>query len=232
MEGSMAMGVDEKFAGERRISRQREAGEVTRRETRRRLLVAAGLEFAERGYAAATVTRIAERAGVSLQSLYSAWGSKRALLRAVMETAVTGEPESDGQLRAGEPPAPLRAELRDDDVGDPRELIGRLAHLYRRLAERSAIGWRTYKDAAAVDPEIAADWRQLMDIRRANVTAVAGRIPREFLRDGLTAEAAGDTVWAIASPDTQEMLVRHAGYSYDAYEEWVRRTLCAALLRN
>src|SRR5262245_38725936 len=53
-------------AGDARpISRQREAGEVTRRETRRRLLVAAGLEFAERGYVAATVNRIAERAGVS-----------------------------------------------------------------------------------------------------------------------------------------------------------------------
>jgi hypothetical protein len=28
------------------------------------------------------------------------------------------------------------------------------------------------------------------------------------------------------------MLVRQAGYSHDAYEEWVRRTLSAALLRS
>jgi len=149
-----------------------------------------------------------------------------------METAVTGESEPSDPLRAGVPPAQLRAELRDDDTGDPRVYIGRLAHLFRRLAERSAIGWRTYRDAAAVDPEIAADWRQLMEIRRANVTAVAGRIPREYLRDGLTPEASGDTIWAIASPDTHEMLVREAGYTYDAYEDWVRRTVCAALLRD
>ena len=40
----------------RRVTRQREAGEATRRETRRLLLAAAGAEFAERGYAAATPT--------------------------------------------------------------------------------------------------------------------------------------------------------------------------------
>ena len=62
----------------RRVSRQREAGEVTRRETRRKLLVAAAEVFAESGYAAATVAKIADRADVSVQSLYSAWGSKRA----------------------------------------------------------------------------------------------------------------------------------------------------------
>ena len=75
----------------RRVSRQREAGEATRRETRRRLLAAAKAEFAERGYAAATVIRIAERADMSVQTLYSNWGNKRNLLRAVMESSVTGD---------------------------------------------------------------------------------------------------------------------------------------------
>ena len=49
-----------------------------------RLLRAAEEEFTERGYAAATVARIAARAGVTVQTLYLAWGSKRALLRAYM----------------------------------------------------------------------------------------------------------------------------------------------------
>ena len=75
----------------RRVSRQREAGEATRRETRRRLLAAAKAEFAERGYAAATVIRIAERADMSVQTLFSNWGNKRNLLRGVMESAVTGD---------------------------------------------------------------------------------------------------------------------------------------------
>ena len=87
----------------RRVSRQKEAGEVTRRETRRRLLAAAKTEFAERGYTAATVIRIAERADVSVQTLYSNWGNKRNLLRAVMESSVTGD--DDLPLVPGQPPA-------------------------------------------------------------------------------------------------------------------------------
>src|SRR5258707_10699024 len=77
--------ADTGHTGTGRVSRQREAGEVTRRETRRRLLAAARAEFSERGYAAATVARIASRAGVSVQSLYNDWGNKRNLLHAVME---------------------------------------------------------------------------------------------------------------------------------------------------
>src|SRR5260370_31744172 len=101
----------------RRVSRQREAGEATRRETRRRLLVAARAEFAERGYAAATVIRIAERADVSVQSLYSNWGNKRNLLRAVMESAVTGD--DDLPLVAGHPPAIFVPALDPDVAKDP-----------------------------------------------------------------------------------------------------------------
>ena len=90
----------------RRVSRQKEAGEATRRETRRRLLAAAKAEFAERGYAAATVIRIAERADVSVQTLYSNWGNKRNLLRAVMVSSVTGD--EDRPLVAGAAPAGVR----------------------------------------------------------------------------------------------------------------------------
>src|ERR1700738_2979442 len=81
-------------AGTRPVSRQREAGEVTRRETRRSLLTAAAAEFAERGYGAASVSRIAGRAGVSVQSLYNDWGNKRNLLEAVLQTALTGDDEA------------------------------------------------------------------------------------------------------------------------------------------
>src|ERR1700712_2386182 len=73
----------------RRPTRQSEAGEVIRQQTRRRVLGAAAAEFAERGFTGATVARIAGRADVAVPTLYSAWGSKRALLRAVMAIAVT-----------------------------------------------------------------------------------------------------------------------------------------------
>ena len=213
---------------QRRVSRQREAGEATRRETRRRLLAAAKAEFAERGYAAATVIRIAERADVSVQTLYSNWGNKRNLLRAVMESSVTGD--EDVPLVAGQPPAVITAALEPEDIADPRRLLAHLSRQYRHLAERSAVGWQTYRDGAAVDPDIAADWQQLSDLRRGAFQALFAQVPAGALRPGLDNAAAADTAWAIASPDMHDLLVRRAGYSYDQLEGWVRTTLSAALL--
>jgi len=211
----------------RRVSRQREAGEVTRRETRRRLLAAARAEFAERGYSAATVARISERAGVSVQTLYNDWGNKRNLLQAVMETAVTGDDETP--MQAGQPPAILTASLDPGDAKDPRRFLAHLSHQYRLLAERAAVGWQTYRDAAGTDPDIAADWRRLCEMRRQAFHVMMTRVPAGALRPGLTPAAAADTAWAIASPETHHQLVRQAGYGYDQLEDWVRGTLSAAL---
>jgi AcrR family transcriptional regulator len=215
----------------RRVSRQRKAGEATRRETRRRLLAAARAEFAERGYAASTVIRIAERADVSVQTLYSNWGNKRSLLRAVMESAVTDDDDVPLEA-AGQPLRILTATLDPGDAKDPRRLLAHLAHQYRLLAQRSAVAWQTYRDAAAIDPDIAGDWQQLSDARRTGFHAMFTRLPAEALRPGLTHAAAADTAWVIASPDTHDLLVRRAGYSYDQLEEWVATTLTAALLRD
>jgi AcrR family transcriptional regulator len=212
----------------RRVSRQREAGEATRRETRRRLLAAAKAEFAEHGYAAATVIRIAERADMSVQTLYSNWGNKRNLLRAVMESSVTGD--EDVALVPGQPPAVITATLDPADAADPVLVVAHLSHQYRLLAERSAIGWQTYRDGAGIDPDIAADWQQLSNLRRRAFHAFFAEVPAEALRPGLTNAAAADTAWVIASPDTHDLLVRQAGYSYDQLERWVRDTLGAALL--
>ena len=219
----------EAAAQPRRVSRQREAGEATRRETRRRLLAAARAEFAERGYAAATVALIAARADVSAQTLYSNWGSKRNLLRAMLATALTGEddaPPDDAEL----PVVMLTAILDPADLTDPRSLLAHLARQYRLLTERAAAAWQTYRDAAATDPDIAADWLRLNQLRRQGFRALLDRFPDGLLRAGLTREEAADTAWVIASPDTHDQLVRQAGYSYDQLEEWIRTVLGAALL--
>jgi hypothetical protein len=115
-------------------------------------------------------------------------------------------------------------------IADPVLVLAHLSRQYRFLAERSAVGWQTYRDGAGVDPDIAADWRQLSDLRRRAFHAFFARLPAEALRPGLTNALAADTAWVIASPDTHDLLVCQAGYSYDELEEWVRDTLGAALL--
>jgi AcrR family transcriptional regulator len=59
--------------------------------TRRAVLAAARDLFTSRGYTATTVGRIAQRAGVNVDTLYAAVGRTPALLREVVETAISGQ---------------------------------------------------------------------------------------------------------------------------------------------
>jgi AcrR family transcriptional regulator len=214
----------------RRTSRQKEAGEVTRRETRRRLLVAAGEVFAESGYHAATVAKIAERADVSVQTLYHAWGSKRHLLRAMFEAAVTAQdhPGNSDEPGDGAALAVYLADFAPREAGT-EAAIAAIAARYRRQAERTAAAWKTYREAAAVDPEVAADWAQLNLLRRQVCRSLIARLPPDHRRVGLSADAAADLAWVIVSPDTYELLVNQGGYSLDEYETWLQAALLAAL---
>jgi AcrR family transcriptional regulator len=200
------------------VSRQREVGAASRQRTRRRLLEAAGAEFAQSGYLNATVSKIAGRAGVTVQTLYLAWGSKRALLRAFMESTLTTDAGGPGVLG-------------DRFAGrTPHEVIAQTAALVSEIATRSATGWKLYRDAAASDAEIADDWAEFQRRRRETFERIVDNIPVRALRAGLTRESARDTAWAIASPETHEVLVRHAGYSPEEFEQWVAATMAAALL--
>jgi len=212
----------------RRVSRQREAGEATRRATRRRLLLAARDEFAENGYHAATVARIANRADVAVQTLYHAWGSKRDLLRGVLELAITGD--EDIHLDREELPGALLAGTHPSARHNPDALLAHLVREFRILAERSAGIWKTYRDAAAVDPDIAVDWSALMELRRANFTTLFASVPKKAWRTGVSADQAVDTIWTIASPQTHELLVGVLGYSYDDFEAWIHDTTRRAVL--
>jgi AcrR family transcriptional regulator len=199
-------------------SRQKRVGDALRRETRNRLLDAAQVEFGAHGYAGTTVARLATSAGVSVQTLYLAWGSKRELLRGYMEHALAGQSAS---------PEDVAARFRGMP---PRELLEELANVVTEVAERAALGWRLYRDAAAVDPGIAEDWNELQLLRRRLFARILADVPATAFVHGLTREAAVDTAWTIASPDSYDLLVRRLGYDLDAFRSWMRHTLIRAVL--
>jgi AcrR family transcriptional regulator len=210
------------------ISRQKRAGQAVRERSRQRLVVAAGEVFAEQGYTGATVQAIAKRAGVSLQTLYAAWGSKRALLRAHLEFTMTGSATAVSEDRWG---AQVRAEVRADTDPDPVARLRALAAVFRSVAERVGPVWRLYRDAAAVDPEIAGDHAELERERRRTLAAALAGLDDECLRPGLTRDAAVDTLLVLAGPASYEALVEGRGYSLDEFEAWLAGCLVALLLR-
>lgn len=207
-------------------TRHQEAAAASRAETRRRLLRAAEAEFTERGYTGATVARIAARAGVTVQTLYLAWGSKRALLGAYVEAALAGDDETPYAQTLPD----MIAGVLDGTPDDAAAIIGQISLRYRQIAERAAVGWQLYRDGAVSDPEIAADWQALQDLRHHTFGALVAQLPTRSLRPGLTHSSATDTAWTIASPDTYDMLVRTRGYTLDQYQSWVTTSLTILLL--
>lgn len=200
-------------------SRQKRVGDALRTETRSRLLEAAAQEFEAQGYTGTTVTRLAAAAGVSVQTLYLAWGSKRALLRGYMERALAGDlasPEDARRRFTGLP---------------PRQRLTEIAALVTEIAERAATGWSLYRDAAAVDPEIAADWQELQMLRHRLIARILGDLPKDALAEGLSTRSAVDTAWAIASPDSYDLLVNRRGYTLPEFRQWMEQTLIRSLLR-
>lgn len=208
--------------------RRRAAGAASREETRRRLVAAADSLFREEGYPATTVAAIAKRAGVSLQTLYLAWGSKRALLRAAAAAAAVA---SQTPMGSDEWRSIIRAQLARDAGEDAAAgaYLAAVSRLFVRVADRTAIYWDMYRQAAASDPEIASDWAVIGRDRRRTMTEVAGNIPARGLRSDLSTDDVADTLWALASPDLYHLFRSEGDRDSLAFQTWLERTLRAAL---
>jgi len=115
-------------SADRRLEPRRKPRQVRAELTRERILTAAAHVFAESGYAAGTTNRIAERARISIGSLYQYFPNKDAILAELLVQHIdrgswTGADELD--LTAGTLEATVRALIRDAIVNhsdDPRLL--------------------------------------------------------------------------------------------------------------
>jgi AcrR family transcriptional regulator len=210
-----------------RYRRRREAGRASREDTRLRLVQAADELFREHGYVATTVAAIAARAGVSVQTVYLAWGSKRDLLRAAGRAAAIDSslPTSSEQWQAII--ATNVAAETGDDVRAPAYLAA-VARLFAGVAERTAPYREIHLQAEALDPEIVHDADAMQSERRTTMALVAQGIPVDGRRGDLTDDEIHDTLWALASPEMYDLLIG-AGHTRATFEQWLQRTLIAAL---
>ncbi|WP_433688650.1 TetR/AcrR family transcriptional regulator [Micromonospora carbonacea] len=115
-------------AADRRLQPRRTPRQVRAELTRQRILTAAAHVFAEHGYAAGTTNRIAERARVSIGSLYQYFPNKDAILAALLVQHIdrgvwTQADQLD--LSAGSLKAMVRAMVRDaiDNHDDDPQLL-------------------------------------------------------------------------------------------------------------
>lgn len=201
-------------------TRRRELAAASRRETRSTVIEAAGRLFTVHGYAATSVSAIATEAGVSAQTVYANFETKRGLLEALMRQRVSGE--------APAPPFPVPPG--ESDPADPLEFLRRLAAGGRRLFERTSPIWPVVREAAASDRLIAEWWAGEMERRLQIARGYVERLPPGTLKPHLTPELAADIFWTVASPETYEALVLRRRWTPEAFETWIAGAIADLLL--
>src|SRR5579862_889112 len=192
-------------------------------ETQRVIVEAASQLFLEHGYHATSIGRIASEAGVAVQTIYNAVGSKRDLLSRVLDFAAAGERS----------PSPVPQFMREqaESEPDPRRIIAQLVEFWRGALPRTAPVFRIIREAAASDPEIALLERDRAAQRLRNYRQAAQLLAdRDALRPGLTIAAAAAAIFALGHPETYRELVVDGDWDDDVWADWLQATLEAALL--
>jgi AcrR family transcriptional regulator len=200
-----------------RSDRRREQAE----QTRGRILDAAAELFTENGFAGTSVAAIAARGGVSAETIYQAFGNKPALLDAVVRRAARLGDRAPIPQQAG--PQAVAAEP------DQREQVRLFAADVVRRLERVGPLMAVVDAAAAGEPAIADLQRMLDRARRTGLAEFVDALSDRG-RLALDRDHAIDTVWALASPDLQQLLMRRRGWSRKAYVSWLAESLERLLL--
>lgn len=200
--------------------------EAQARATRLRILEAAKALFIEHGYPATSVEAIAAAADASLPTLYRLFSSKRALLKAVLETSFGGD---DRPIAFGDRPEVQAARSQSDAAS----LIVAFARVIRDFMERSSAIMHVLATAAPLDPEAA----QLMEeIKRQRITGqsriVAALASIGALDPELEFSEAIDMTYAVLSPEVHRILIVERGWTAEQYEQWIVRSLCMLLRRG
>jgi len=194
------------------------------RQTRRAVLAAAKDRFVDEGYAATTIAAVAADAGVSVETVYKAFGNKPGLVKAVFDVAIAGDDE----------PVPIVERdfvQRINAEPDPRRKLHIYGeHLTRSLPPTGPI-LLVVRAAAATDPGAADLWAELQAERLTGMTMFAQHLHEcGCLRDDITATEARDVLWTHNSVELWDLLVVQRGWSNRRYGRWIADQLSAALL--
>lgn len=207
--------MDDSKAPRRRYSLELRSARAL--ETRQRILATANELFTRAGIDKVTVDALAVAAGVSSPTIYSLFGSKAGILKALIEGAFFG----DGYRIATE---------RTRSTKDPIELLRITASISRTIfdTERREIG--LMRGASAFSPDLKKVEAEFEQIR----FELQEKRARLMVRTFPAAKAIGlakvrDIMWMYTGRDIYRMFVLERGWSSDEYEAWLAKALIMAL---
>ena len=198
--------------------RQRQAAE-----TRRRVVAAAGEVFSRNGYQAATFAQIADRAGVSIETVRS-HGPKSALMWAAVEVASFGVEGDIDVFQTGVGAALTK-------IHDPDALAVFLGETMLAINEPVAGVWTAVTGAAHGDAELRGHLRDRLAGMRSQIGQVLHWIAGQgWLRTDVPFDDLVETCCILTSVETYVRFVHLDGGTPDRYKAFVARTVRDTML--
>ncbi|MEZ0580862.1 TetR/AcrR family transcriptional regulator [Nocardioides sp. MH1] len=192
------------------------------RETQRAVLRAAHDLFVEQGYGRTTITQVAERAGVSPETIYATFRNKATLLHRTWDVTIGGD---DDEVVFHERPEVVAIRAEPDLA--KRFLMH--ARLSTATARRMTPFVRAVQGAAASEPR-AAEMAAEMERQRL---AGMGVMAAEAAATGqlkVSEEQCRDIIWSMTDGHLWHRLVVERGWSDERYADWLGRTWVAMLV--
>ena len=186
-------------------------------QTRRAIVAAASELFTAEGYGTTTVDAVANAAGVSRKTVFTAVGGKLDLLKTALDWAVAG----DDRPVALADRSVIRGLL---DETDPKRLITGWVHVLVDIDSRVGSLMRALEVAANVDAEA----QTLVDDSQRQRLAGARTVVRRLvalgaLKPGLSRDQAVDVAWLASDAVLHDRLVRTRGWSTGPLREMAGR---------
>lgn len=184
-------------------------------QTRAAIIAAARELLITDGFARTTVHRIAVQAGVNVDTIYRSVGRKPDVLRAVVESALSGTPET------------VPAEQRDYVIRiraavAAEEKIDIYAAAITEIQQRLAPVFLALRDASRVDPVSHRLWQDIADRRARNMHDFADDlVATGELRDDLDSDQLADILWSMNAPEYWLLLVQERHWSPERFRDWI-----------
>lgn len=184
--------------------------------TRGRIAAAAKDLFTERGFAGTTVASIAARAGVATPTVYATFGSKGAIVRALL-AQMEGDANNAQWVE------------RIAQARDPHAKLEAFAAWTTELFSSSKVLIQAAN--AAADPAMATLREEGNKHRREGLRAIIGGLARgDALAVGLSEEHALDRAWMLTGIELYLSAIDGCGWSDEEYQEWLTSLLQQQLL--
>ncbi|WP_456697907.1 TetR/AcrR family transcriptional regulator [Aeromicrobium sp. P5_D10] len=183
-------------------------------ETRRLIATSAGQVFSERGYAGTTMAQIADRAGVSVESVHGL-GTKPALLIAAFKQMYSGE--SGWKTILDEPDL-----MRIMSLDDTDEAIRGYAEFIADANSRSRGIWPAVRTAALSEPQVAEQIEELITLKKRDfVMGVDWYISRGIVSPGTDPLTVAPFLYVLTSQETYDQLIGDWGHTIESYTKWL-----------